>query len=177
MKYLLLTTVFIAAFSLSIFAQQQPLGFAGTWILDEESTFDRESDRKAYSDYVMEIAEEKESYLIKVSYKLGKRAFSYELELFKDGRGEDNTFDARITETSETTATENKITRNYTRNGPGPRPVQGVDEFLLSKDGSKLIRRRTQDTAISNPPSRFPGIREIRPPANTPPTLVLKRKT
>jgi hypothetical protein len=173
MKYLL-PIIFIAAFSFSIFAQQ-PLGFAGTWILDEDSTFDREIDRKAYSDYVMEITEEKETFLIKVSYKLDKRPISYELKLFKDGRGEENTFDARVSETSETTATENKITRKYRSNGPGPRPAEGVDEFMLSKDGSKLIRRRTQDMTATVPVSRFPG-RSIKPPANTTPTLVLKRK-
>lgn len=175
MKYLFLSIVLIAAFSFSIFAQPQPLGFAGTWTLDEESTFDREIERKAYSDYVMEIAEEKETFLIKVSYKLDKRAVAYELKLFKDGRGEENTLDPRISEKSETTVAERKITRKYIRNGPGPRPVEGVEEFLLSTDSLKLIRRRTQDTAISKPPSRFPG-RSMQPPANTPPTLVLKRK-
>ena len=177
MRNLFLPIVFIAALSFSIFAQQQPpLGFAGTWILDEESTFDREDDRKAYSDYVMDITEEKEIFLIKVSYKMDKRAVSYELKLFKDGRGEANILDARITETSETTATENKITRKYRRNGPGPKPAEGVDEFLLSRDGLKLIRRRTQDMAATIPVSRFPR-RSVQPPANTPPTLVLKRKS
>lgn len=177
MKHPFLLIVFIAALSLSTFAQQQPLGFAGAWILDEESTFDRERDRKALSDYVMEITEASDIFLIKVSYKMDKRPVSYELKLFKDGRGEVNKLDPRISETSETTAAESKITRKYTRNGPGPRPVEGVDEFLLSKDGSKLIRRRTQDTGTSNLPSRFPGGSVLQPPANTLPTLVLKRRS
>jgi hypothetical protein len=177
MKYLLLAIVFVAAFSASLSAQQQPLGFAGTWILDEENTFDREIDRKAISDYVMEISETSDTFLIKVVYKLDKRPVSYELKLFKDGRGEVNKLDPRISETSETTAAENKITRKYTRNRPGPRPVEGVDEFLLSKDRSKLIRRRTEDKGTSNLPSRFPGGGVIQLPPNTPPTLVLKRRS
>lgn len=176
MRHFFLPIILIATFSLSIFAQQHPRGLAGTWILDEESTFDREDDRKVYSDYVMEITEEKETFLIKISYKMDKRDVSYELALFKDGRGEENRLDARISETSETTSTQDKITRKYTRNGPGPRPATGVDEFLLSRDGLKLIRRRTQDTDVSAPPSRFPGMRE-RLRANTQPTLVFKRRS
>lgn len=177
MKYLFISITLSAALTLSTFAQQQPLGFAGTWILDEESTFDEEIDRKSYSDYVMEITEEKEAFLIKVSYKIDKRPVSYELKLFKDGRGEENSLDRRITEVSETTATERTITRKYVRSGPLPgRPAKGVDEFLLSKDGSKLIRRKTQDMGAAVPVSRFPG-RSVQPPANTTPTLVLKRKS
>lgn len=94
--------------------------------MDEESTFDREIDRKIYSDYVMEISDEKETFLIKVGYKIDKRPVSYELKLFKDGRGEENTLDPpRITEASETTATERTITRKYVREWASSRRPAG----------------------------------------------------
>lgn len=176
MKNVLFIFILVLTFSIPAFAQQVA-GFAGTWILDEESTFDSERERTAVSDYVMDISEDNEAFLIKISYSMDKRPVLYQLKLFKDGRGETNTVMGTVTETSETEVIGRKIARKYVRSGPlGGSKATGTDEFLLSKDGLKLIRRRMPEIAANGPASKIPGGRESLIAASTPPSLVFKRK-
>lgn len=180
MKYLTLTLLFLFT-ALSNITAQTTSGFVGTWLLDEDASFSREVDKKAFDKYEMVITEDDESFLIKISFTMDKRPVAYDLELFKDGRGEKNDVGGRFFVTSTTEVKERQIIRNYRRPGPhanGKPMTEGVEKFLLSKDGEKLIRAREQTPDdLGGPRLRdIPGIAEHLA-AELPSRLVFRRKT
>ena len=41
---------------------QTPLGYAGTWLLDEKASFSRDVDKRAFDNYVLEILKDDETF-------------------------------------------------------------------------------------------------------------------
>jgi hypothetical protein len=177
MKKVALLLSLLTAGAFGILAQS-PLGFAGTWLLDEEASFLREEDRKAYDNFVLEITENDEAITIKITYTMMKRLAYSELKLFKDGRGEENMTGGRFRVTSRTEVKDRKIVRTYNHSGihPGGKPkTEGVETFILSKNGTKLTKEKRQVLDNSSHLRNIPGISEHL--AADMSTLVFRRKT
>ena len=152
---------------------QTPLGYTGTWLLDEKASFSRDVDKKAFDNFVLEILEDDETFTMKVSYTMDKRPMAYDIKLQKDGSGEENKVGERFSVSSRTEVKDREIVRTYKQGGD--RGSHGIDKFILSKDGNKLIRVRRQILDPMENLRRIPGVAEHLAP-DLPTTLVFKRK-
>ena len=151
----ILTLLFVL-FSAGAAYGQDPTHFAGTWLLDKEASFARESDRDAYKKYLLELTVEGDKVVLRKDIEYHTSKTNIEMVLFPGGKGETNTFPTerggRMEIKSKTKLKDNSIVREFTRGVEGPLGMNRIDrtteKFTLSQDGKYLVYTQTRRSEL-----------------------------